>query len=240
MRNTDEEIRQFLDNIPDRFEVLTQGISPDVHKEYIEYSESFGMGDLSEEKINHLAGLLLTNEIPLSVKKKVLTLLAHTGSIPAYRKIEAYCENAETELKQWSYLAMMECRMLIENDLTDKPMGFIATGLGGEDDKLRYYFLVLPLEGQHFNDVQQKVVKNELEIHAPMVDSCIEAIEPAENYIEITALIPMNVSIADFIEEGIRKCNELGEFVLEHYYATNGEIPDKNEIVKIIKIVREG
>ena len=239
MKYTEEEIRDFLDNIPDTFEILTQGIAPELHKEYIKYSESFGTGDLSEEGINQLAGLLFKEKVPSTNKKKALTLLSHTGSILAYRKIEAFSENAEAGLKQWAHLAMMECRMLIESELTGKPGGFIATGLGGAEDKLRYFFLVLPLDGQQFDEIQQDVVKKEFELHAPVVNSRVETIEADGNYIEITALIPLNVKITDFIETGIGKCNELGEFVLNHYYATNGTIPDKDEIIEIIKIVRE-
>ena len=239
MKYTEEEIRDFLENIPDTFEILKQGVAPELHKEYIEYSESFGRGDLSEEGTNQLSELLLTVKTPSADKKKALTILSHTGSIQAYRNIEAFSENVEDELKQWAHLAMMECRMLIESELTGKPGGFIATGLGGTEDKLRYYFLVLPLEGQQFDEIQQNVVTKEFELHAPVVNSRIETIKAAEAYIEITALIPLNIKITDFIETGIGKCNELGEFVLNHYYATNGTIPDKDEIIEIIKIVRE-
>jgi hypothetical protein len=50
----------------------------------------------------------------------------------------------------------------------------------------------------------------------------------------------MDISIATFIDIGIKSCNEFGNFVLEHYYAGNTGIPDKEEIKEIIEIVRNG
>ncbi len=49
----------------------------------------------------------------------------------------------------------------------------------------------------------------------------------------------MDVAVATFIETGIENCNELGNFVFEHYFVTNMNIPNKEEIEEIIKKVRE-
>ena len=69
--------------------------------------------------------------------------------------------------------------------------------------------------------------------------SVVEASNPAENYIGMTLLIPLDVAVGTVIESGINKCNEMGEFVFEHYYVTNQNIPDESEIDEIIRIVKE-
>jgi len=49
----------------------------------------------------------------------------------------------------------------------------------------------------------------------------------------------MDIAVGSLIETGIIKCNELGNFVFEHYYVTNQGIPDESEIKEIIKIIKE-
>ena len=58
-------------------------------------------------------------------------------------------------------------------------------------------------------------------------------------FIGLIVLVPLDVAIGTVIETGINKCNELGNFVFEHYYVTNGKIPELSEIDGIIKIVME-
>ena len=172
-------------------------------------------------------------------KKKALTLLAHLGTIIAYRQIEKYNKHPDKELKQWTALALQECRMFLESTLTDQNMGFITSGLGGHKDKLRYYFLMLPSNERVFTSIQNAIVKNEINLVAKDLNSIIETVDFSGKFIGLTALIPMDVAVGTFIETGIEKCNEQGDFVFEHYYATNGNIPDESEIDDIIKKVKE-
>jgi hypothetical protein len=238
MKDANEEIRKFLDSIPDTFEILEESIDLETQKEYMEYSESFGRGELSEKETFGLSKLLNKPEIPNKDKKKILTILAHSGSILAFREIEKFRKEQNSELKKWSGLALQECKMFLESELTGFSMGFISTGLGGLKDKLRIYFLILPLNDCFFNENQQTIIAQEFKITAKELSSDIENIDPTKEYVGITALIPLTVAVGELIESGIKKCNELGSFVFEYYYATNEKIPDQEEIKEAIRIVR--
>jgi len=240
MTDDQEKIKQFLANIPEKFQIQEVGVSFEIQKEYLDYSHSFEHGTLTDDEIEKVGNIIFNPETSDEGKKKGLTILAHTGSISAYKQISKYYENADGELKQWASLALQECRMFLESELSDENIGFISTGLGGKKDKLRVYFLVLPLDNKTFNKQQHKIVENELNQNAKELNCDIESFDFQENYVSLTVLIPMDVAIATFIDTGIKNCNEFGNFVFEHYYAANTEIPDKEEIKEIIEIVRNG
>jgi hypothetical protein len=235
-----DEIKRFLESIPDKFQILEEGIDIEVQKEYLNYSDGFDRGQLPEEEIEKIGTILFRSEIPSEQKKKGLTILAHVGTISAYKQLNKFYTNADKELKQWSALALQECKMFLESELLEENIGFISTGLGGTRDKLRIYFLVLPINGKTFNQQNHKIIENELSHTAKKLKCEIENFDFQELYTGLTALIPMDVAVATFIDKGIQCCNEFGNFVLEHYYAANTEIPDEKEIEEIIKIVREG
>lgn len=239
MTDTTEEIRQFLESIPDTFRIMETGVDIETQKEYLDYSESFGHGELTEEATSQLAGLLWLPDTTVTSKKKGLTLLAHLGTISAYRHIEKYYQNPDPEVKSWAALALEECRMFLESTLLDESVGFIVSGLGGTADKMRFYFMVLPPIGTHFTTEQHNVIEIQLRSVASELNCIAEKFYPSDTYVGLTALVPHDVAVGTFIEAGIHRCNELGELVFEHYYVTNQKIPDEAEIGQIIGKIME-
>lgn len=239
MKDQDDDIRKFLESMPVKYELLEEGIDIETHMEYLDYSHSFGHGELTEEQTLNLGNMLVDARIKTEGKKKALGLLAHLGTITAFRQIEKYYHHPENEIRKWTALALQECKMFLESSLTDESWGFISSGLGGTDGKLRYFFLVLPLTDQSFTALQHNVINDEFILLAKELNCVIETVDHSDTCVGITVLIPMDVAIGIFIDKGIQKCNELGNFVFEYYYVTNQEIPDKQDIEEIIRKVRE-
>ena len=223
-----------------KINILEDGISFDIQKEYLDYSHSFEHGVLTTKEIEHVGNLLLHPDVPVEGKKKALAILAHVGTIEAFQQISSYYENPDNEIIHWTALALQECKMFLETELMEESASFISTGLGGTNDKMRVYFLVLPLENEHFTEKQHKIIETELGFIGKKYNCPIESFDFQVNYVGLTVLIPLDIAIATFIENGIKSCNEFELFVCEHYYAGNLEIPDVTEIERIIKIVREG
>lgn len=238
MTEEKKEIIRFLESLPEKFQILEQGIDLEIQKEYLNYSHGFERGCLNDNELEKMEILLFHPDLPFDGKKKALTILAHAGSIGAFKVLAKYFENPAKELKQWAGMALQECRMFLESELTEENLGFIMTGLGGSKDKLRTYLLLLPLVGKQFNNNQHKIIENELAHLGKKLNCVIENFDFQEDYVGLTALIPMDIAIATFIEGGISSCNEFGSFVLEDYYAGNVNIPDRKEIEEIIKIIR--
>jgi hypothetical protein len=238
MHDNLEDIQKFLENLPDKLDILETGIEIKVQIKYLEYSHSFDRGELTEKETLAL-GNILYQEVPIDAKKKALALLAHLGTILAFRLIEKYYKNSDKYLEQWAALALQECKMFLESSLMDRSTGFVSSGLGGNVNRMRYYFLVLPLIGKLFTKTQTGIIGDELLLVCKELNCIMETTDFSENYVGLTILVPMDVAVGTVIETGIKKCNELGAFVFEYYYVTNQNIPDYSEITEIIKKVTE-
>ncbi len=79
----------------------------------------------------------------LQVKKEILARLATIEKVECYRVIEAFLEIAEEDLHDWALLALNESRMLLESKILDENQVFISTGLGGKEEKLRYFVALM-------------------------------------------------------------------------------------------------
>lgn len=239
MKDQDDDIRKFLEDMPDNYDILEEGIDLETQMNYLDYSHSFGQGELTEEQTLNLGNMLFDARIITEGKKKALGLLAHLGTVTAFRLIEKYYHHPQNEIKKWTALALQECKMFLESSLTDENRYFISSGLGGTDGKLRYFFLVLPLTDQQFTPLQERIMKDEFLLLAKDLKCRVETFDNSHSYAGVTVLVPLDVAIGIFIEKGIHQCNELGGFVFEYYFVTNQEIPNRAEILKIIKKVRE-
>ncbi len=240
MSDEQQEIRRFLERLPDTFSLLEAGIDLEIQKEYVEYSHRFGRGELTEEQTLHLVSMLFNPEFPIEGKKKALGLLAHLGTVLAFRQIEKYRKHPDPELTQWSALALQECKMFLESGIMDENSGFIVTGLGGLGDKLRYYFLVLSNVERTFTSSEKETIKSEITRVSEQLNSIVENFDFTDTFVAMTVLIPMDVAAATFIETGINNCNEADNLLFEHYYVTNLNIPDGEEIQSITRIVKAG
>jgi hypothetical protein len=241
MENEYEGIMDFLSNLKCKFKVVEDKINPQIQKEYFEYSNSVARDELEASETQQLIDDLFSPDIPESIKKKNLVLLSHQGTVEVYRPIEKYHSNYQSEeMKQWSALAMNECAMFLESSLLDENISLVSSGLGGLKDKLRFYYLLLPLPDKLFTGTQQNIIKDELNYAAEEFNCNVETVDLSSECVAVTALIPMTVGIATFVNVAVEKSNELGRFVLEGYFATNQEIPDANKTKYIIEQIRGG
>jgi len=56
----------------------------------------------------------------------------------------------------------------------------------------------------------------------------------------IGILITMEVAVGKVIDEGIRECNKMREFLCPDYYVTNVNTPTQEEISKYLKEINPG
>ena len=176
---------------------------------------------------------------PNDFKIELLIKLGFFGTVESYRILERFFTNCDNELKTWSALALQKSCILLESHLTESNSGFISTGLGGKDNYLRFYYAIFTKTCKPFSKTERKLINIEFEIISKELKSKIETIDFQEDYSCLTILIPMDIAPDTVIMNGIHKCNELGDFIVPHYFVTNVEIPSKNEILEIIKEMRK-
>lgn len=219
----------------DDVRILERAIDLTLQKEYLSASKIAGHdGLLSAEVLKETQKLFYKNT-PGDYKKKLLISLAHCATAESYRTIEKYIKITEPELKDWAILALHECRAHLESNLFKEDSSFIATGLGGEGNKLRYCFIISPLDRKSFKKLYRNIINDKFITICNKLDSVLEHVDFKKNYAKIKILVPMDVAVGYLIEEGIRECNEKEGFVKPFFYVTNVAEPTKNEIEIYLK-----
>jgi len=147
---------------------------------------------------------------------------------------------SEGDLRDWALLSLKECRTFLESVLLKEEEGFISTGLGGEDNKLRYYFIVSSKDGLPFSETHKDNLRRGFEAVSLKYKSEFEEINFEAAYAIIGILIPMDAAVGDVIEEGISECNKMGGFLFPDYYVTNVKKPAPEEISKYLEEISRG
>ena len=65
-----EDIQKFLENLPDKFDILEDGIDFQTQKEYIKHSETFDRGELTEKETFSISNILFDKDAPIDKKKR--------------------------------------------------------------------------------------------------------------------------------------------------------------------------
>jgi hypothetical protein len=236
----DKDNRTNSENSLDSFDVMEEAIDLSIQQEYDSFSEAIDINNVGYKEVLKESKNLFLGNIPIETKKRILILLAHFGNAESYRIIEKYLKEAEENLRDWALLSLKECRMFLESALLEKEGGIISTGLGGKDNKFRYYFVVSSKDGLTFSETHKNTLKREFETISQKYNSEIEEINFEPNYAMLRTLIPMDFAAGEVIEEGIRECNKVDDFLYFHYYITNVRKPTNEEIFKYLEEIRQG
>ncbi len=230
-RNKDD--RENSKNVLDSFSLIDEAIDLSIQEEYFSFSETMDFDNVDYEEVLTVSDKLFYKDTPIELKKRILILLAHLGTPESCRILEQFRKISEGNLRDWALLSLKECRMLLESVLLQEEGGFISTGLGGKDNKLRYYFIASSKDGLPFSETHRNTLKRGFETISHKYEFEIEEINFEATYAMIEILIPMDVAVGEVIEEGISECNKTSEFLSLHYYVTNVKKPTQEGNLKI-------
>ena len=124
---------------------------------------------------------------------------------------------------------MYECRMRLESDLLDEPVGLISTGLGGDGQLLRYIF-VLAFCGEAPAGEAQREIGEGLEKVCQQYRSVVEQVQFSPSYLSVQILVPLDEAVGEVVEEVIAMLNQRDGRVREEYMVTNVAVPSEEEI----------
>ncbi|MDL2265558.1 hypothetical protein LJC57_06970 [Parabacteroides sp. OttesenSCG-928-G07] len=239
----DDVFKQFRDSfgsLSGHFHVLEQRVPLEVQMEYFKNSERLRDADMDsslsddEESVKAYEGLL-SEETTADEKKRILSLLAISKSIKAYRLLEKYSKQPDPVISDWAYMALMESRISLESELSDEKQIYISTGLGGRDEKLRFYVLILSVGGKSLQDYQRQVVEREFEYYLPQKGCEIERLTIEDKYVELLFLLPVKADIKGILDQVITECNQYGNFLSPIYTITNVKELTPQEIEDLIR-----
>jgi hypothetical protein len=232
--NIYNDIQKIFEDLPDNFNILEEQIDLEIQMEYFEFSKKV-REEGAENDYLQFAGELFVSETVINRKKEILIGLAGTDDVKAYRALEKFLEQADSDLRSWAVLAVQENRMLIQTSLLDEQQFFISTGLGGKGKKLRYYVVFINRNlNRMLTKTQQKLVKDELIFGLKPEDGEFETIDFSEGFSASQVLLPVTADIRQVFGNVVEECNQYGDFLEEDMIITNVKVLSRNEILDII------
>jgi hypothetical protein len=224
-------------NVGGQFHVLEHQVPVEQQMEYFKFSNTVRQEIKDMEVIDidkciyELTSAVHTKEN----KKRILSILAASRQVKAYRFLENYVHETDVELANWANMALMESRIILESELSGERQIYISTGLGGKSDKLRFYTLIISAQKDSFAEYQQKIINDEFKYALPKKDCDLERLTIGKNYVELVTLAPLTVNLKNILDDIIIECNQYGNFLREIYAITNVKEFDEREIADILK-----
>ena len=227
--NLYEKIREILGGAPGNLKILEQKIDIDLQMEYYDCSMRVREERSDEWALENMQ-YLPEPGYSVDVKKEILARMASIESVECFRAIEAYMEQSMEPLLSWAILALNESRMLLESKIMDENQVFISTGLGGKDEKLRYFVVLMSRTRLDLTSTQKMVIKNEFEYILEKFDAVMEEANFSGYLATILLLMPMNHSLKSVFKKAITECNRYGDFLNDDFIVTNVRVLSFGEI----------
>ncbi len=164
----------------------------------------------------------------------MLARLSFVDDVKSYRAIEKYTKLLDDELHDWAMLVFQQSRILIETSLTNDKKIFIASGMGGIDNKIRFLGIFKSNGRKKFENWQKNIIEKELLFTLPQYEIIVEEINVYETFVSFLCLVPINVSTKKMFRKVLNDCNEIGDFLSEKIFVTNMKKLSKNEISELI------
>lgn len=219
-----------MSDLPEQLSVLKEGVSLSVSKDYVQFVSMTEGETPTSVEIAQKVQCLFDTDVSPEEKKKALVLLANQGTADACLTIRRFVETADSELMEWGILALEQCWLSVESDLFGRSAGMIVSGLGGEGERIRYFFAVQAKETIELT-AHQEMIERSFRMVCKSFDSVLESIKIYPDYATLLVLISQDVAVGGVIEEGIAESNRAGDWVEEHYFVTNNQIPETEELL---------
>ncbi|MFO7880220.1 MAG: hypothetical protein ACQES0_09640 [Bacteroidota bacterium] len=234
--NAYEKLQQLLKEKRDNFRVMEKQVDIDVQMKYFDAAKDIkeNLPD-AETVLSEAREKLNDPDTDTEEKKRILSQLASLEDVKAFRMIEAWLENPDEELADWAYLAYQESLMLMESAFSDEEKVFISSGMGGKDNKLRYFVVFLHGElDSGFNESQKSLIKKELSYQFEKEDAELEENEFQKAYFMFSCLIPIKTNITTMFKKIIGEINQFGNILSDNFLVTNVKKLSVEEIDQFI------
>lgn len=235
MDNLYEYIRQILGTDFKVASILDREIPLADQMEFIEKSDALKASSYPSaiEVVNvAILGELLWRETDEIKMKEILVRLSSIQSPKAYRLIEDFEQSAQGDMKNWAYLALQSLKVKLESFFLEENAILVSSGLGGKDNKLRYFAAFSLFNAEFFTSAQIKVIKSEVSFFSEKCKAEVENIQFFMNYVSIEILLPLDISIRSFFSNIINSCAELGLSMNKNMVITNTRKMTNQEVIE--------
>lgn len=227
------QIRNFQGTI----KVMETAVVPAVQQEFFRLNHDIS-GIPDDKELPILCDLLFEESVSEENIKSILVKLTNSTEVKAFRSVERFALEAEGELRSFALLCLEISRMRLENSLSDEEVGYIAGGLGGFDQKLRFFMMVFPSGEEGFTSRQLQLTQDEFRTAFESVGGVPEVFDAGPLFLAMVFLLPVTVDFRPEAEKCLKEINQYGNFLFPAVYATNVEIPTYPQILDIISRMR--
>ena len=125
------QLRDSSGEMKSNMHMLNEIVPVEEQMKYFQYSKYIQSQDANmQPDRNYMIGRLFSPGINIEDKRYYLSALAAIADVAAYRAIETYHSSPlESELSNWSALALAESKILLDADLSGEKQFFVSTGL---------------------------------------------------------------------------------------------------------------
>ncbi len=183
--------------------------------------------------------LLFSPDTGLEKKRIIIVRLAGLDSIEARKILQQYAKQADDELQDWISIALQENSALLQSSFLGEPQILISSGLGGKNNKLRYFVILQKKDSSEFETWQKKLVTKEINFVLEQKNCELELIEFGSHFVRLFALIPFNLDAPGIIRYIIDNINEIGNFIDEKFILQNDEILSLEASEKLLNKLNE-
>lgn len=232
--NTPLQLNDFLQSLPEHFQVLETPVDVKTQLAYYQRSRAINKPapHPTKEALAEMERQLAESSHP-EEKKQIMVRLAALDMPEAYRILERYAAHPDEALRDWSIMALHESKMVLESALLDENQVYISTGLGGRNDMLRYFAVILHKHGA-LEPFQAKVLEGEILDAVSHAEGETEHIAHSEAFSTVQLLVPVRNDLTHILMHAIQESNAYGSFLETDLLITNMKILDEKEILQLI------
>lgn len=229
-----DTLQKMAGTVTQNLNILEEKIDVKLQMEYFEISKKV-KENLNIDEIKNKKDQLFNPELSENEKKELLCSLASLEDVEIFRIIEKFASIKDNLLHDWAVLALQESRMLLKSALLNENQVFISTGLGGKENKLRYFIVLICNDNQQIDDLKKRIIHSELNFGLKKQNCEMEKISFNKKYAAILSLIPIDIAITDLLKSIIGECNKIGDFLKPNFLITNVKEFELDEIDSLIE-----
>ena len=247
--NHNDAIRNFADsmqNLQGNLHILEQQVPVQRQVAYFKFSdklkrEQSAQLPFDDERVDEIYAALQdeqaaeTAPIGKAEKRRLLTLLAISRSVKAFRMLQSYIKHPDPEVADWTAMALMESRLALETELSNEKQIYIATAMGGKGQKMRFSIVLYAKVKEPLLPFQRQTIEDEVTFQFSHADCEIERLEIKDLYVRLLCLIPIKANVQAIFDQILNGCNEFGDFLQHGFTISNVQEITEEDILHEIE-----
>jgi len=230
----DGGLELLFDGLPLNFRVMNMPLSVDTQMEFMEVMKNLDEQE-SVEDWKTCEARLFNPETPLNEQKTLLAQLTLVDDVEVMRALERYAESCPAEVKDFAKMAAYQSKLFLEAAILGENQVVVASGLGGEGEKMRFFVALQSRNHKPLSAVQQRIVQKETAYQLKQYNVVAESVTFEGCYVKVIALIPMRTGVHRMFQQCIDACNELGEFLEKNMVISTVKVLNAEELDEITK-----